>query len=92
MAGGGWQDPANGRVWRDFALYVIRPERRSVGALELDGAQDPATEVIETPEDLAERGFRDAYRLFVEPVVGAPAPEPRRRQPVETEEGEPIEL
>jgi len=90
--GRGWQDPANGRVWRDFALYVIRPERRSVGALELDGSQDPATEVIETPEDLAERGFRDAYRLFVEPVVGAPAPEPRRRQPVETEEGEPIEL
>jgi hypothetical protein len=25
-------------------------------------------------------------------VVGAPAPEPRRRQAVETEEGEPIEL
>lgn len=90
--GRGWQDPANGRVWRDFALYVIRPERRSVGALEMDGSQDPATEVVETPEDLAERGFRDAYRLFVEPVVGAPAPEPRRRQPVETEEGEPIEL
>ena len=90
--GRGWQDPVNGRVWRDFSLYVIRPERRSVGALELDGSQDPGTEVVETPEDLAERGFRDAYRLFVEPVVGAPAAEPRRRQPVETEEGEPIEL
>jgi hypothetical protein len=90
--GRGWQDPANGRIWRDFALYIVRPERRSLGALELDGSQDPATEVMETPEDLAERGFLDAYRLFVEPVVGAPAPEPRRRQPVETEEGEPIEL
>ena len=90
--GRGWQDPATGRVWRDFSLYVVRPDRRSIGALELDGGLDPATEVIETPEDLAERGFRDAYRLFVEPVVGAPAPEPRRRQPVETEEGEPIEL
>jgi hypothetical protein len=85
-----WQDPATGRVYRDFALYVIRPERRGLGPLELDGALDPSTEVTETPADLVERGYRDAYRLFVEPVVGAP-PEPRARV-VEAEERQPVEL
>jgi hypothetical protein len=87
--GRAWQDPATGRVYRDFALYVIRPDRRLLGPLELDGARHPATEVIENADDLLEQGYRDAYRLFVEPVVGA-APEadravaePERRQAVE---------
>jgi hypothetical protein len=84
-----WQDPATGRVYGDFALYVVRPERRLLGPLELDGARHPATEVLETADDLLEQGYRDAYRLFVEPVVGAagePGPalaEPARRQAIE---------
>ncbi len=76
-AGRAWQDPATGRLFREFALYLVRPSRRGLLPLEWDGAQDPATEVLETPADLMERGYKDAYRLFVEPVVGA-APEPRR--------------
>ena len=87
--GRAWEDPATGRVYRDFALYVVRPERRGLWPLELDGALDPASEVTETPADLIERGYRDAYRLFVEPVVGAP-PETRTRLPVE--EHQPVEL
>ena len=51
-------------------LWVIRPQRRALGAMELDGVRDPATEVLQTTEDLVEMGFRDAYRQFVEPVVG----------------------
>jgi hypothetical protein len=89
--GRAWQDPVTGRVFRDVSLYVIRPERRSLGPLELDGAQDPATEVLETADDLGEAGYRDAYRLFVEPVVGA-APEAPRKPVVEDEEGQPVEL
>jgi hypothetical protein len=86
--GRGWQDPATGRLYRDVALYVIRPERRALGPLELDGARDPASEVMETLEDLMERGYHDAYRLFVEPVVGGgePAPPPR----AEDAEGQPV--
>ena len=80
--GHGWQDPVSGRVYRDISLYVIRPERRVLGTLEWDGGEDPATEVLETPEDLAEQGYRDAYRLFVEPVVGAFA-EPQPRAPID---------
>ena len=44
-----------------------------------------------TPADLLEQGYRDAYRLFVEPVVGA-APEPRRPRPQAEEPASPIEL
>jgi hypothetical protein len=89
--GRAWQDPATGRVYRDVPVYVIRPDRRAFGPLELDGAQDPATEVLETPEDLLEQGYRDAYRMFVEPVVGA-VPEPRRRGASEAEETHAVEL
>lgn len=70
-----WQDPESGRVLREFALYVVRPGSRALGPLELDGAQDPSTEVEHTLPDLTEQGYRDAYRLFIEPVVGA-VPEP----------------
>jgi hypothetical protein len=69
--GRSWQDPATLRVYRDFVLYVVRPERRLLGPLELSGARDPATEVVQTTADLLEQGYRDAYRMFVEPVVGA---------------------
>jgi hypothetical protein len=73
---GAWQDPATGRLAREIDLWVIRPRRRTLGPVELDGASDPATEVLQTTADLLERGFRDAYRQFIEPVVGhAPLPE-----------------
>jgi hypothetical protein len=88
--GRAWQDPATGRVYRDFALYVVRPTHRGLGPLELDGARDPATDVLETPADLLELGYRETYRLFVEPVVGAvPDSEARRER---QEERQPVEL
>jgi hypothetical protein len=83
----GWQDPANGRRYSDVALWVVRPERRGIGPLEFDGARDPATEVDESVEDLIERGRRDAFRQFVEPVVGG-APMPVRAD----DEGRLVEL
>lgn len=70
---GAWEDPATGRVSAEVDLWVIRPERRALGPMELDGVRDPATEVLQTTEDLVELGFRDAYRQFVEPVVGQSA-------------------
>jgi len=75
----GWQDPATGRLYRELALYVIRPPRRTLGPLEVGGARDPATEVVQTMADLLEQGYRDAGRLFVEPVVGG-APLPQREE------------
>jgi len=60
-------------------LWVIRPDHRALGPMELDGARDPATEVLQTTDDLLELGFRDAYRQFVEPVVGQ-SPIPQREE------------
>jgi len=74
---GAWEDPATGRLYREVDLWVIRPERRALGPMEHDGARNPATEVLETTADLLEQGWRDAYRQFVEPVVGQ-APLPQR--------------
>jgi hypothetical protein len=76
---GAWEDPATGRVLREVGLWVIRPEQRAQGPMELDGGRDPATEVVQTIDDLLDLGFRDAYRQFVEPVVGQ-APLPQREE------------
>ena len=88
-----WEDPATGRVFRGVSLYVVRPEIRGLGPLEFEGVVDPRTEVVETPEDLAERGYQDAYRLFVAPIVGA-TPDGRWRQAERptSREGQPVEL
>jgi len=80
-----WEDPASGRIHRELSLYVIRPARRAIGPLELDGVEEASTEVVETLDDLLEQGYRDTYREFVEPVVGG-APEPRRAYAEEPEE------
>jgi hypothetical protein len=71
--GRAWEDPATGRLYRQAALYVVRPERRVLGPLDFDGTSDAAREVRETAADLLEQGYRDAYRLFLEPVLGASA-------------------
>jgi hypothetical protein len=74
-----WEDPASGHVYGEVDLWVVRPDRRALGPLDLDGTRDPATEVLQTTDDLLELGFRDAYRQFVEPVVGQ-APIPQREE------------
>ena len=69
-----WQDPLTGRVMRAVEVYVIRPERRILGPLGFDGVRDSGSDLVETPADLLEHGYRDAHRLFLGPVVGATAP------------------
>jgi hypothetical protein len=88
--GRAWEDPATGAQHRSFGLWVVRPQGRHVWPLDWDGAREPATEVWERPADLMERGYRDAYRLFVEPVLGAvpaaaPPPAPPRPETQQVE-------
>lgn len=85
--GRGWEDPASGRVYRSFGLWVIRPDRRTTGPWEIGGARDPASEALETLDDLIDRGYHDAYRLFLEPIVG----DGERVHPA-AEDKQPIEL
>ena len=43
---GAWEDPASGRIYREVDLWVVRPERRSLGPMEFDGVRDPATDPL----------------------------------------------
>jgi len=51
--------------------YVIRPAHNPVRPLDLAGAWDEGSDRRHTLEELMERGYEDAYRQFIEPVLGA---------------------
>jgi hypothetical protein len=53
------------------ALFVIRPAHNPIGPLDLGGAFDDRSERRQGLAELIDRGYEDAYRQFVEPVVGA---------------------
>jgi hypothetical protein len=53
------------------ALYEIRPVYNPVGAFDLRGAYDERSDRHMTLDELMERGYEDAYRTFIEPVVAA---------------------
>jgi hypothetical protein len=53
------------------ALFVVRPTHNPVGPLDLGGAYDERSDRRQGLGELVERGYEDAYRQFVEPVVGA---------------------
>ncbi len=64
------------------AVYAIRPSYNPVGAFDLNGAYDDRSDRHHPLSELMERGYEDAYRDFIEPVVAAsgehlraPAPE-----------------
>ncbi len=53
------------------AVYLIRPEHNPIRPLDLIGAYDERSDRVQTLDELMERGYEDAYRQFIEPVVGA---------------------
>lgn len=56
---------------RMFAgVYTIRPAHNPIGPFDLAGAYDERSDRHQPLDELMERGYEDAYRLFVEPVVG----------------------
>jgi predicted acylesterase/phospholipase RssA len=50
--------------------YVIRPAHNPVRPLDLGGAYDEASDRTQSLDELVERGYEDAYRQFIEPVLG----------------------
>ena len=53
------------------AVYAIRPSYNPVGAFDLNGAYDDRSDRHHPLTELMERGYEDAYRDFIEPVVAA---------------------
>ncbi len=52
-------------------VYQIRPEHNPVGAFDLAGAYDEKSDRTQPLSELMERGYEDAYRDFIEPIVAA---------------------
>jgi Patatin-like phospholipase len=52
-------------------LYVVRPSYNPIGPLEVAGCFDQRSDRFVTLGELVDRGYEDAYRQFIEPVVGA---------------------
>lgn len=52
-------------------VYVIRPAHNPVRPLDLDGAYDERSDRQHSIGDVMERAYEDAYRQFIEPMLGA---------------------
>jgi hypothetical protein len=53
------------------AVYVIQPSHNAIGPLDMGGAYDEASDRRQDLSELMERAYEDAYRQFIEPVIGA---------------------
>ncbi|MBF8300573.1 MAG: hypothetical protein HW394_943 [Acidobacteria bacterium] len=53
------------------SVYLICPAHNPVGAFDVAGAYDEASDRRQDLVELMERAYEDAYRQFIEPVVGA---------------------
>jgi hypothetical protein len=58
------------RPWFD-RVFVVRPVHNAIGPLDLAGAFDERSDRTVRLTELIDRGYEDAYRQFIEPVVGA---------------------
>ena len=56
---------------RFAGLFVIRPAHNPLGPLDFGGVYDERSDRAHTLAELVDRGYEDAYRQFVEPVVAA---------------------
>jgi hypothetical protein len=52
-------------------VYLIRPSHNPIRPFDLTGAYDDKSDRMHPLEELMERGYEDAYRQFIEPVLGA---------------------
>lgn len=74
------QSAAEGAALRDAleamtlhfdSIYVVCPDHNPIGPFDLRGAYDEASDRRQALSELMERGYEDAYRQFIEPVLGA---------------------
>jgi len=55
---------------RFAGIYVVRPEHNPVGPFDFAGVHDDRSDRRYTVFELVDRGYEDAYRQFIDPVVG----------------------
>ena len=52
-------------------VFQIRPSHNPLGPLDFGGSYDTRSDRQQTVAELVDRGYEDAYRQFIEPIVGA---------------------
>ena len=52
-------------------VYAVSPSHNPIGPFDFTGAYDPASDRRDTLPELMQHGYEDAYRHFIEPIVGA---------------------
>jgi hypothetical protein len=67
----GLRDALEHFAGRFAGLYVVRPSHNPLGPLDFGGVFDERSDRIHTVAELVDRGYEDAYRQFIEPIVGA---------------------
>ncbi|HJR58131.1 MAG TPA: patatin-like phospholipase family protein [Vicinamibacterales bacterium] len=58
---------------RFASLFVVRPEHNPLTPLDFGGVYDERSDRIQRLAELVDRGYEDAYRQFIGPIVGAGA-------------------
>jgi patatin-like phospholipase len=56
---------------RFAGLFVVRPTHNPLGPLDFAGVYDERSDRRQALSELVDRGYEDAYRQFIEPIVGA---------------------
>lgn len=67
----GLRDVVEQFAGRFAGFYVIRPEHNPLGPLDMAGVHDERSDRRYAVAELVDRGYEDAYRQFIDPVVGA---------------------
>ena len=52
-------------------VFTIQPEHNPIGPFDFAGEYDDRSDRVQPLPELLNRGYEDAYRQFIEPVVGA---------------------
>jgi hypothetical protein len=65
------RDIAELATGRFAGVYFIRPAHNPVGPLDFGGSEDERSDRRFSIAELVDRGYEDAYRQFIDPVVGA---------------------
>ncbi|HTL01736.1 MAG TPA: hypothetical protein VL243_05895 [Vicinamibacterales bacterium] len=64
------RDAVASQAARFHGVFVIQPAHNPVGPFDYEGAFDERSDRFQSIGELIDRGYEDAYRQFIEPVVG----------------------
>ena len=64
-------DATRAAAGRPYRIFTIRPAHNPIGPFDFAGSYDDRSDRRQPLTELMSRGYEDAYRQFIEPVVGA---------------------